>query len=72
MEFNKCIRCGNFFISQEDVCPKCRAKDTLEFETFKNYVEENGITNNLDNLSTETGISAKNLSRFLGYTGFNN
>ncbi len=69
MEFNKCSRCGNFFISCNDVCPKCQTKDTLEFETFKNYIAENGINNNLDIMSTETGISVKNINRFLDYTG---
>ena len=72
MEFNKCSRCGNFFVSNDDVCPKCKTKDTLEFETFKNYIERNGINQNLDILSTETGISVKNLNRFLDYTGYNN
>lgn len=72
MEFNKCSRCGNFFISNDDVCPKCKTKDTLEFETFKSYIEENGINNNLDILSNETGISVKNINRYLNYTDFNN
>lgn len=72
MEFNKCSRCGNFFISNDDVCPKCKTKDTLEFETFKNHVEKNGINENLDILSNETGISVKNLNRFLNYSGYNN
>lgn len=71
MEFNKCSRCGNFYVSNDDVCPKCKAKDTLEFGTFKTYIEENGLTNNLDTLSTETGISVKNLNRFIGYTDSN-
>lgn len=71
MEFNKCSRCGNFYVSMEDVCPKCKTKDTLEFETFKTYIEENGVINNIDTLSTETGISVKNLNRFLGYTNYN-
>lgn len=72
MEFNKCSRCGNFFISNDEVCPKCKTKDTLEFETFKNYVEKNGVNENLDILSNETGISVKNLNRFLNYSGYNN
>ena len=72
MEFNKCSRCGNFFISNDDVCPKCKTKDTLEFETFKSYIEENGINNNLDVLSSETGISAKNINRYLNYTDSSN
>ena len=50
MEFNKCSRCGNFYVSNDNVCPKCRAKDTLEFETFKTYVEDNGLTQNLYNI----------------------
>lgn len=72
MEFNKCSRCGNFFISNDDVCPKCKTKDTLEFETFKSYIAENGINNNLDILSNETGISVKNINRYLNYTDLNN
>lgn len=72
MEFNKCSRCGNFFISNDDVCPKCKTKDTLEFETFKSYIAENGINNNLDVLSNETGISPKNINRYLNYTDLNN
>ena len=39
MEFNKCSRCGNFYVSNDNVCPKCSAKDNLEFSTFKSYVE---------------------------------
>ena len=72
MEFNKCSRCGNFFISNDDVCPKCKTKDTLEFETFKSYIAENGINNNLDVLSSETGISVKNINRYLNYTDSSN
>lgn len=68
MEFNKCSRCGNFYVSNDEVCPKCQTKDTLEFQTFKNYIEENGFNNNLDILSNETGIAVKNLNRFLGNT----
>ena len=58
MEFNKCSRCGNFYLSNDDVCPKCQPKDTLEFETFKSYIEE-------------TGISSKNINRFLNYSDNN-
>ena len=43
MDFNKCSRCGNFFITNDDVCPKCKTKDTLEFENFKTYIKENGV-----------------------------
>ena len=72
MEFKKWSRCGNFFISNDDVCPKCKTKDTLEFETFKSYITENGLNNNLDTLSNETGISVKNINRYLNYNDLNN
>ena len=71
MEFNKCSRCGNFYVSNDNVCPKCSAKDNLEFSTFKSYVEENGLTQNLDTISGATGITVKNINRFLNYSDFN-
>lgn len=69
MEFNKCGRCGDFYITDGYVCPKCSQKDGLEFSTFKTYIEEHSELNSLDNISGETGISVKNLNRFLGYNG---
>lgn len=68
MEFKKCNRCGNFYISEGSVCPKCTPKDNLELSTFKNYVEENGY-NTIDYISSATGISEKSINRFLGYEG---
>lgn len=72
MEFNKCSRCGSFYITGGNVCPKCSGKDGFEFSTFKNYVAENGLENSLDTISIETGISEKNLNRFLNYNEFEN
>ena len=62
---------GNFYVSEGNVCPKCTPKDNLELSTFKNYIEENGY-NTIDNISNATGISEKNLNRFLGYEGLEN
>lgn len=70
MEFSKCNRCGSFYVANGAVCPKCSTKDHLEFTTFKEYITENGLTENLDTISGQTGISVKNLNRFLGYEGF--
>lgn len=70
MEFNRCTRCGNFYIAEGNVCPKCSAKDGFEFSKFKLYVEENGLTNSLDTIAEETGISVKNINRFLQYDEF--
>ena len=70
MNFNRCSRCGSFYVSNGNVCPKCSQKDGFEFSTFKQYVTENGFEQSLDIISTETGIAVKNLNRFLGYDDF--
>ena len=70
MEFNRCSRCGSFYIAEGDVCPKCSSKDGFEFRTLQTYVEENGLQNSLETISGETGITVKNLNRFLGYEEF--
>ena len=71
MEFKKCSRCGNFYVSNGIVCPKCTPKDDFEFSTFKSYIAENGLNNSVDAISGATGISVKNLNRFLEYNNEN-
>ena len=44
----------------------------FEFSTFKSYIKENGLNESLDTISGETGISVKNLNRFMGYEEFKN
>lgn len=72
MEFNRCNRCGSFYVSEGNVCPKCLTKDGAEFSTFINYIQENGFENSLETIAGETGISVKNLNRFIEYQGFQN
>ena len=70
MEFNRCSRCGSFYVSEGNVCPKCSTKDGFEFSTFQNYIKENGLENSLDTIADDTGISIKNLNRFIEYDEF--
>ena len=70
MEFNRCSRCGSFYVSQGNVCPKCSKKDGFEFSTFKTYLNENGFENSLDTIANQTGISVQNLNRFVDYPEF--
>ena len=70
MEVVRCSRCGAFYTNNGYVCSKCQDKDNFELSTFKNYVEENGIElESLSQVSKNTGISEKNLNRFLNYEG---
>ena len=68
MELNKCSRCGAFHANENDVCPKCAGKDTLELSTFKSYIEENGFSS-IDTIATQTGFAQKNINRFMEYQG---
>ena len=74
MEFKKCERCGCFFTSNNNVCYNCLTKDRYEMSKFKDFINENNLNeiNSLNYISTQTGISQKNLNRFLGYEDFNN
>lgn len=70
MEVVRCSRCGAFYTTMGNVCPKCTEKDNFELSTFKNFVENNGIElKSLNQVSISTGISEKNLNRFLNYDG---
>lgn len=71
MELNKCSRCGAFHTNPGDVCPKCASKDSLELSTFNSYIEENGFSS-VDAIATQTGITQKNVNRFIAYQGIDN
>ena len=71
MELNKCSRCGAFHTNSGDVCPKCANQDNLELSTFRKYIDSNGFSS-IDTIATETGITQKNVSRFLGYQSIDN
>ena len=72
MDFKKCTRCGSFYMSNGNVCPKCSTKENFEFSTFQSYVAENGLGDSIDEISGITGISVKNLNRFIEYNNQNN
>ena len=66
MNLNKCSRCGCFFASTTDVCPKCESKDENDIAQLKNFLSESdGSSISLEDLSLSTGVSLKNVNRFL-------
>ena len=71
MELNKCARCGAFFVSSGSVCPNCETKDSADIFKLKSFLEENdSIGSNIENLACDTGISVKNLNRYLSQSDF--
>ena len=71
MEFNKCSRCGAFYTTSNNVCPNCEPKDNCDQLKLKTFLEENDVPSSLEALSTDTGISIKNLNRYLSNSDFN-
>lgn len=66
MEFKKCNRCGSFYVSNDNVCCNCLAKERADINKFKTFIGETNIDNlSLNSISIETGISKRNLNRFL-------
>lgn len=64
MNFNKCERCGCFFVTDQNVCPKCEPKENFEMQQLKNYLSTHNAST-VEDISTNTGISERNLDRFL-------
>lgn len=71
MEFNKCSRCGAFYTTSNNVCPNCETKDTCDQLTLKSFLAENEMPASLETLSANTGISIKNLNRYLSNSDIN-
>ena len=65
MNLNKCERCGCFFVTQNAVCPNCQSKDENEISQLKNFLTEYDSEISIEDLSYNTGISVKNVNRFL-------
>ena len=73
MEIKRCARCGGFFETVNEVCNGCVAKDNKDMGKLKNYLEgysygEKALTR--EELSFGTGITMKNLNRFLSAQEF--
>ena len=64
MNLNRCERCGCFFVTDQNICPKCEPKENFEMQQLKNYLSTH-TTSTVEDISTNTGISERNLDRFL-------
>lgn len=65
MEFKKCSRCGCFFMSDDNICENCAPKDRFEMSKLRNYLDNENYSNSINSISINTGITVKNLNRYL-------
>lgn len=73
MNFHKCSRCGCFYVTDSNVCPNCQPKDKIEMGVLKNFLMDSLEENKtVEGISASTGISTKNIERFLSHNDFAN
>lgn len=67
MEFKKCMRCGCFFMSDDDVCCNCESKDRMDIAKLNSILDEsqNYSFNSVQDLSIASGVNMNNLNRFI-------
>lgn len=70
MKFNKCVRCGSFFASDNNVCPNCQSKDEIDKLSLKNYIANHDMPDNAEQLALKSGVSLKNINRYLQSSDF--
>ena len=65
MEFKKCVRCGCFFVSANNICCNCETKDIYDIAKLNNILEENNDFDSIEELSLASGVNLNNLNRFI-------
>ena len=71
MELKRCVRCGKFYASEVEVCKECEKKDFADLSKLKGFFADNYVNGvSKVEISAYTGISARNLNRYLGYEEF--
>ncbi|RUS42595.1 TIGR03826 family flagellar region protein [Cohnella sp. AR92] len=65
MDLANCPRCGRLFARHfRDICPNCYGDIEKEYETCTDFLRKNkGAT--ITELSEETGVSVKQITRFI-------
>ena len=72
MELKRCARCGKFYTSDVEVCQECEKKDIADLSKLKGFFADYYVSGvSKSEISAHTGISARNLNRYLGYEEFN-
>lgn len=65
MDFKRCNRCGNFFMSDNDICYDCGIKDRADIAKLNNILINTSGINSVNELSASSGINPTNINRFI-------
>ena len=70
MNFKKCLRCGCFFSSVDDICPNCAPKDNFEMSKLKTFLTNQVEDASVADISKGTVIDESNINRFMNNKDF--
>lgn len=65
MEFKRCPRCGNFFVSNNNICCNCQVKDRADIAKLNNILDSFSNINSINELSANSGVNPSNINRFI-------
>lgn len=65
MDFKKCNRCGNFFVSHSDICCNCQTKDRADISKLNDILDTHLNINSINELSVNSGVNPSNINRFI-------
>lgn len=65
MDFKRCNRCGNFFVSNSDICYECEIKDKADIAKLNTIIGSSSGINSVNELSENSGINPTNINRFI-------
>lgn len=65
MDFKRCNRCGNFFVSNNDICYECEIKDRADIAKLNTILENSTGITSVNDLSANSGVNPTNINRFI-------
>lgn len=65
MDFKRCNRCGNFFVSDSDICYECEIKDRADISKLNSILGNSSGINSVNELSANSGVNPSNINRFI-------
>ena len=65
MDFKRCNRCGNFFVSNSDICCNCQTKDRADIAKLNDILDTHSNINSINELSANSGVNPSNINRYI-------
>lgn len=65
MEIKKCKNCGEFIMSENNICTSCLNKLNYGKTVLKSYFEDTNSCNSISSISSSTGVAPSIIQNYL-------